>query len=389
MGDHAFLSPSAADRWTVCTAAPEACKDLPNVSSSYADEGTKAHELLERAVKAHTAPILLEPDNPAAPHVQLAYDLAAPHLADQKSLVLSEVKAKYNDLCYGTVDLVIVAGGHLTIIDLKYGQGKLVEADCKQMLVYAVATLNSLDFMFLEPVTQVTRTVVQPRAAHQDGPIRSVTSTTEDTLQEFNERILPAMLAVEAGITEFVASEEGCQWCPKKNALEGCPAFQQQTLEKVQSYFSPAGALVVPVAEDVRGYSVNELAAILEARDLLRMLITTVEDRATMILQSSGGVPGFKLVEGKSNRKWAIEEEKELADFLLKELKLKKQEIYVEKLVGIPAVEKLIDPKARNGKAKYEKLQSIIVKPKGKPTLVKDTNPKPAITGFFQDQTLE
>ena len=52
MAKHAKrFSPSAAERWMTCPGSVTACLDLPNESSSYADEGTAAHYMAEQLAK--------------------------------------------------------------------------------------------------------------------------------------------------------------------------------------------------------------------------------------------------------------------------------------------------------------------------------------------------
>lgn len=51
MTTHARLSPSSAARWMSCPGSVELTKDMPDTSSSFADEGTDAHELAAKCLE--------------------------------------------------------------------------------------------------------------------------------------------------------------------------------------------------------------------------------------------------------------------------------------------------------------------------------------------------
>lgn len=384
MEQHAKLSPSASDRWTQCTASiAEYAERVPEDDSSneYQREGTMAHELLEKAINATTNPMEIEFDFGEFAHceqemrknVQTVYDHVAPALHNDSCVVMTEQQVFLSPDCWGTADIVIVDGSDLQVIDLKYGSGVMVEADSPQLLIYAVGAYLSFQWMFDEQIETITRTIAQPRGSHSAGPIRSVTETKENTLNgdELN-KIKKALEDIASGKTQFKVTEKGCRWCDVKDTKEGCKAFTDASLAKVNSYFDDeSGTLVIPHAEDVDQYTVEQIDAVLEGRKLFSTFLDSVEKRAEkLILEDGVDLPGHKMVESLGNRKWDFDSDEEVVEFLTKTLKLKKGDCYTQKVLTAPQAEKLLDPKARNGKKKLEEFQKYVVRPKGKPKLV-------------------
>jgi len=128
--------------------------------------------------------------------------------------------------------------------------------------------------------------------------------------------------------------------------------------------------------------SLTDKLGVFEAAGAIKDFLNAVEADLLARMQAGEKVAGKKLVAGRSNRKWAKDDE-EIIRILMDEIKLKKSEITVEKLAGIPAIEKLVDPEARNGKKKVEILKSLITKPEGNPTIVNESDKRPALTGHF------
>lgn len=389
MGEHAKLSPSAAGRWMVCTLAPWIEGALPEPPESpYAAEGTEAHTLLEAAIKKKTRPSELLPNHAACKDVDQAYDLVAPALNNPSYTVLSETRVDLHPSCWGTADAIILGRGVLTIIDYKHGRGVLVEVPSIQLEIYAAAALKSLGWMAEEPITKVTTVIVQSRAEHPDGPVRSASYSVEEIIARGEEVSAIADL-IEAGgdNLKLVPTEKGCKWC---RASGSCKAQAEARLADAKALFTPCNpgaatpAKVVPSGFDVAGntMSLTDKLVVFEAAGAVKDFLNAVEADLLARMLAGEKVTGKKVVAGRSNRKWAKDDE-EIIKALTSELKLKKAEIMVEKLAGIPAIEKLIDPEARNGKKKVEILKTLITKPEGNPTIVNESDKRPALTGHF------
>lgn len=386
MSTHEKYSPSSGDRWATCTASHEKEAKYPNETNKYAEAGTSAHTLLENSIQRRMHPTMVDKDHEAVRGVSLAYDLVAPYFGNKEYQVYSEVKVTLSEGCGGTADLILISpDGEMAIIDYKNGFG-IVEADCIQLLIYSKAALLSLGFMAPKEITKVTAVIVQPNAQHPDGPIRRHERTVDQLEAEINERVLPAIETIESGLGVYAPSEKACKYCKHRG---NCEALAKEALEKTQSYFTPVGALHVPVPEDVGALTMEQKVQILEARGLFNIFLSAVEKNITTTILSGTPVPGLKLVAGRSQRKWSFDTEEETVTFLKEELKFKARDIFKQKLQGPATIEKLVDPAKRGGKKKQELLKQAIMKPEGKATLVAESDKRPAIAGFFKDETVK
>jgi len=380
MADHAKLSPSAADRWANCTKAPEVEQGYEEQTSTYAQEGTEAHELLERAILAQVPPSKLEPDHPAALHADVAFTHVAPSLKNPKHVVLTETQVQLTEDCWGTADMIIMRpNGELEIADYKHGRGILVEADCLQLLIYGVAAYRSLAFMAPKPIKSIVCTLVQPRAAHSDGPVRSEEYTIEAALDAI-EKVEGAIKRIKNGETAFCPTTKGCRWCKHK---ANCPALAEAALQEMHSHFTPLGDVHVPTTGEAAALTMEQKVKVLQARDLFNMFLGTIEKEVEETLSTGQPVPGVKLVAGRSNRKWFTNDDDEVLKRLTGELKLKKGDITQTKLLGPASIEKIIAKMKRGKKQKEDALKELIVKPEGKPVVAPESDKRPAIGGHF------
>jgi hypothetical protein len=369
---HAKLRPSTAHRWAYCTKAPELEAMMPDeaATSTYAEEGTRAHEALEKSVRAKT--------RPEDPNVTIAYDYVESRLSDPEWMVLPEQTVRLTDLIWGTADLVLVRldGSELEVVDYKHGAGVLVEVPSLQLDIYAMSAVFSAE-MILPKIQKVTTTIVQPRLQHPDGPIRS----TEGTPRDFMRRLEPVYSAEKVIGTKwavFSPSEKVCQWC---RAKADCPALADKALAEAKAYFTGCGAVEVPPVTEVHTLTIEQKVAIMNARELITGWLTAVEASVQRTILAGERVPGLKVVAGRSVRKWGLPEP-EIIEHLKTECKLHMADFAPPKLLGPAAVEKLIDIKARNGQKKMEALKALIIKPEGAPTVVPESDPRPSIVHF-------
>lgn len=376
MSTHAKFSPSGADRWAVCTASIEAEQQYEDKSSVYAQAGTDAHDLLERAIKAKTVPSKLEPKHPSAQAVDKCYYHVELYLNDPKYLVLPEAKVRLTEDIYGTADVVIIdlKRGHLEVVDYKNGF-TMVEADCRQLQIYLAAAYKSLSFFFEKPIKTFAATIVQPNGQHPEGPVRTEEYTKEALLDSV-ERIVESVNDIKRGDTKFCASEKGCKFCKHK---ANCSELADKALEGVRAMFQPVtGHLEVATVQDAHGLTPEQKSSVLEARGLFKAFLAAIEEDALV-----SPPPGYKVVAGRSNRRF-IGTEEEVINFCKATLKLKVSEFTEAKLLGPAKIEKLIDVKARNGKSKLEAFREQVEKPEGKPTVVLESDKRPAMASMFE-----
>lgn len=383
MAEHANLSPSAAERWISCPASVRLIAKLPqaDTGSSYAAEGTKAHALgeLEASLafgkitekqyqKRYKDWLLTEPILSSEDLLDMKENIEAyvGLIREQMTLypnsqILLEERVKTGvEQCWGTSDAVIVSTEHVEVIDLKYGQGIPVSAvENPQLRLYGVGALEAFGDVLGEAKI-VRSTVFQPRL--------NSTSTEElsaDEIRAWRDSLIPiAAEALWGKAPRFGPSETACRWCP----LAGeCRA----RLEKVtHEDFSTDPDLI----------SVTELSELLTRIPEIKSWCADVENTALKKAYSDGvDIPGWKVV--LSGGKRGVVDEAAAIQILV-EKGFTQDEIASLKLKGVGDLEKLI--KARTtGLKKDATLESMIgdlvVKSPGKPAIVQEGDPRPAI----------
>lgn len=260
---------------------------------------------------------------------------------------------------WGTSDCTFWQNGNvLEVVDFKYGKGVPVDAvGNKQMLIYAIGAMDTLAKSWV--FDKVRLTIVQPRASHREGPIRTWEITTVD-LMYHREQMEKAVAATKAPNPKTVAGSH-CRWCPAKSV---CPAMLGAAQKAVAADFS---AVPSPVkALDAASLTMDQALSALAWEDTVGEFFKALRSRLETELQMGKSVPGWKLVEGKSNRVWTAE------DAVVSEFgPLLGDSVFVERKVKSPAqIEKLV------GKGKVDHLT---MKPAGKIVMVEESDPRPAL----------
>lgn len=375
MADHALLSASGASRWMACPPSARQEELVPDQSSTYAEEGTLAHELVEYKLRRHFK--MASPQSLGAKLRKIKkseyYCTEMEEYADHyKEVVLSEfseAQARSSDAIimleqrldyspwvpggFGTGDTIIVTDGFLEIIDLKYGKGVRVQAqDNPQMRLYALGALNAFECLY--DINETRMTIIQPRLTS----ISSDLLQTDQLLDWAEKKVRPKAELADKGEGEFKAGDH-CRFCKVRY---NCRTRARANLAMARYEFREAPVL-----------GPEEIGLILAQATELQSWIGDLQKWALDQAENHGvAFPGWKLVEGRSNRKYADEEA--VADRLQKDT-LSHDEIYTQKLIGITALEKMI------GKKRFkELLEGLILKPPGKPTLVPETDKRPAIS---------
>jgi hypothetical protein len=238
---HSVLSASGSSIWMNCTMSPVLSRGAERRSSKYADEGTRAHELAERFLRGEPQDgeneAMKEALKPFLDHVQ--------QLMDKTSIWKIEHRVDLSPLwdglppedLFGTADFVaVLPGGDLHVVDLKYGRGVPVEVkDNTQLLYYALGVWLALKDA--TPIQSVTMTIVQPRAPHEDGPIRSWSIPVLDLIQWGYDVLKPTVEKICEGDKDELVLQEGkhCRWCPAASA--GCPEKGKTRTKQAQQEF--------------------------------------------------------------------------------------------------------------------------------------------------------
>ena len=358
MGKHALLSASSSHRWLNCPPSARLCEGYEDKGSEYAQEGTDAHSLCEHKLKLALGMETTDPTENLSFYneemEQCACDYAAYVLElveEAKKIckdpvVLIEQRLDFSRFVaegFGTGDCVIIADGTLYIVDYKHGKGVEVSAEGNpQMMLYALGALELFDGIY--DIDTVRMAIFQPRREN----VSVCVMAKDDLLQwAYNDLMAKAKLAYEGG-GEFDCGD----WCRFCKAKAACRKRAEYNLELAKYDFVMPDTL-----EDA------EIAAILEKADELAAWAADVKEFA--LQQALGGVKyaGFKVVEGRSNRKYTNE------DAVADTVKKAGYDPYEPKLLGITAMEKLL------GKKQFAKLLSgLVEKPQGKPALVPESD---------------
>lgn len=374
---HALLSPSAAERWLNCTPSVRLESQFPDAAGQAAEEGTLAHslgELLLRKELKQIKKFQFEKDLAAIQahklydktmldHAENYRDFVMEHFyaaqaRTKDAMLVLEQKVDLTDYIpegFGTTDANIIADHVLHIIDLKYGKGVPVAADNnKQLMVYALGALSAFDFIYAIDVVRVT--IYQPRIDN----ISTWEISADDLRVWAVTELAPKAKMAFAGAGEFVPGNH-CRFCRARGI---CKANAEHNLKLAEYEFREADLLTD-----------EEVADILDRSKNFSSWLKSVGDFAlAQAVANSKKWPGYKLVEGRSNRKYMNEDE--VAKTLL-DKGFVEEKIYEKNLLGITAMEKVL------GKTEFNKLLSpLIIKPAGSPALVPLSDKRPELNSL-------
>jgi hypothetical protein len=369
MAKHAFLSASSSARWIACTPSAQLCANMPNESSEYAQEGTDAHSLCEHLVLKALGRRTRDPTedltyyNVEMQSAAEGYrDFIMEQVEEAKKLspdpmVAVEQRLDFSHWVpegFGTGDCVIVADGLIHICDFKYGVGVVVSAEKNsQLMCYALGAYNA--FGALYDTKTVKLSIYQPRREHVDTYEMSLSDllTWADTI------LVPAAKLAYAGEGDFHAGPH-CQFCKVKAT---CRERATYNMELAKYEFSDPDLL-----------SDEEIAEILPMVDQLTSWANDVKDYALEQALAGKHYDGFKVVEGRSTRKYTDEEK------VAEVVEAAGHDPYEKKLKGITAMTSELGKKKFN-----ELLGGLIYKPPGKPVLVETSDKRPELNTAIDD----
>ena len=374
---HAILSASSSHRWLNCPPSARLCETYEDKGSDYAAEGTDAHSLCEYKLRKALDMSAVDPSEHLTWYSEEMEDCANGYAAYILELVeaaketcaapvvLIEQRVDFSrwvEQGFGTSDAIIISDGTLRVIDYKHGLGVLVEADNNpQMMCYALGALELFDAIY--DIDSVAMTVYQPRRQNV-----STFEMSKDDLYRWAEEVLkPTAELAFAGDGNFLCGE----WCGFCKAKHECRARAEANLLLAQYDFK-----LPQLLED------SEIEVILSRADQLVSWVNDIKEYALQQAISGKDWTGFKLVEGRSNRRYtneaAVTQVVTNAGF----------DPYERKLLGITAMQKLL------GKSRFEELLSAYIeKPQGKPTLVPESDKRPVMnnakTDFMEENDYE
>lgn len=376
-GKHALLSPSAAHRWMNCTAAPLLERDVEDKSSTFAEEGTLAHAYCAKKLKEFLG---LSVDEEKAEIAQLDEQYHSGEMDEYtdtyKTIVLEKfnaARAKTKDAqllvevkldfshyvpdAFGTSDAIIIADGVMEVIDFKYGKGVKVSAvENPQMMIYALGAWDLFNFEY--DIRKVRMTIVQPRIDN----LSEFELDAADLINWAVDELQPKANEAYAG-----GKQKPGNWCQFCKVKANCKALSSMCIEAQQANPDPR-----KISKEVMENTILPLLS------TFKTWLTGVEEYS--LEQALNGVQyqGFKIVEGRSIRK--ITNQTAVMELLGKEGFAKESYIKPTELRSITDLEKLI------GKKRFGTIcAEYINKPQGKPTLVPESDKRPAFNQAADD----
>lgn len=369
---HAKLSASGAKKWIACPGSVLLEASVQDKPSAYAAEGTNAHALGEAKIrlatkeytkaKYHKAIKDLEIDDEMEEYTDAYRDFvieqlnqAKQHTADAILLLEQRLDfSKYVPEGFGTGDCVIISDKKLHIIDLKYGKGVPIQAEGNpQMRLYALGALETYDFLY--DIEEIDMCIFQPRIDNIDDAVM-----TAAELRAWGEEIRPAAEKAFSGTEEYCAGNHcDTNFC---KARPFCRAYAERKQEMAKYDFKKPAQLTT-----------EEISEILEQAEALAKWATLIKEYALDEAVNNGTIfPGYKVVEGRSNRAFSIDDTLIAGQLIAKGYN--EDSFYPRKLIGIGALEKYLGKKDFNAL-----LGEFVIKPTGKPTLVPESDKRPAL----------
>jgi len=366
---HAILSASSSDRWLHCPPSARLCESYDDKGSNYAAEGTDAHELCEFRLRQELGMEVTDPTENLKWFNEEMSDCAigyASYVLEQVEtakqtctdpIVLIEQRVDFSrwvESGFGTADCIIIADGTLQIIDYKHGLGVLVSAEENpQMQCYALGALELFDGIY--DINSVRMTIYQPRRDNV-----STYEISKDELYRWADEVLkPTADLAFAGDGNFLCGE----WCDFCKAKHECRARADANMELARYDFK-----LPPLLTD------EEVEEILVRADDLVTWATDIKEYALQQAISGKKWNGWKLVEGRSNRRYT--NETTVAGVVTDA----GFDPYEHKVLGVTAMQKLL------GKSRFDELlAAYIEKPQGKPTLVPESDKRPAMNTAKND----
>lgn len=369
---HAKLSASGSKKWIPCPGSIVLEAQVEDKVSPYAAEGTNAHALGEAKIRLATKEYTKAKYNKAIKNLEIddemeeytdAYcDFVVERFNEAKresadAILFLEQQLDYSKYApdgFGTGDCIILSGGTLHVIDLKFGKGVKIDAkNNPQLRLYGLGALETYGFLY--DIDTIIMEIFQPRIDNIDSE-----TLTREELVAWGEEIRPKAQKAFDNTEEFCAGAH-CDtgFC---KARPFCRAYAEKKLEMAKFDFRKPTQL-----------SNEEISEILEEAEALSKWATLIKEYALDAAVNHGAVfPGYKVVEGRSNRIYNVDDTIVAARLIAKGCE--EDSFWPRKLLGVGAMEKYL------GKKDFQKfLGEFVTKPAGKPTLVPDSDKRPAL----------
>jgi hypothetical protein len=339
----------------------------PKPSSEHADRGTMLHDTIAE---------ILGKDLPWSQFIGTKYkdQVLTQELFDEKIAVALELldqvdpdkrmeyevetRVGFGDLLpgvFGSTDLVGRIGDRAVVLDWKFGDGVVVDAeDNDQLMFYAAACMRTESAQWaFAGATEVELIIVQP-------PMIKRWVTTKERIKQFEQTLVQAVKQAQSTDAKLQHGDH-CRWCAAKPI---CPKM--------------TGAVDRALQVQLKEIDVDMLGRYLKNADLLEDWIKDLRALALQLLEKSLPVPGYKLVAKRGTRQWAKQED---VVHWLDGKGLESSEIYNKELLSPAQMEKVLK------KRKLALPPELVVSVSSGTTLASEDDPRPAVLQIGQQLT--
>lgn len=301
-GGHDVIAPSGLDITVQCPRSVGLQMGLPDLPTEESMEGDAAHWLAMMTANGIPMPVGIPApngvlvDQDMIDGAELWADIVGPYGDAEKKVRIERIHPRH---CGGTPD----NRRHdpieqiLRVFDYKYGHRFVEVFECKQLVAYAVGTLDELGLKLNE--TWVEFVLVQPRSYHPDGPVRRWTVRASDLTAFVNTIHAAVNLAIdENGVPKPDAPARTGEHCRDCKARHLCTLFQRNAASLVDAS-GRADLFELPPAQ--LGAELSYLDAAIQR---LKGRRDGLSIQAENSLRSGVDVPGYEMGEGRATEQW-------------------------------------------------------------------------------------
>jgi len=287
------ISASSLQRFMTCNGF--LTLDLPRQEQSEAAaEGEAFHDLLECYVKALPIADVAKNGKRFDTDMHFYAKVYAPQIPTTSD---SELKCDFqvNDKIKisGRYDYVWEedGGDTLVVADIKYGYMPVDVKDNWQLIAYAIGELIKRQKSY----NKITLRIIQPRAHHEDGPVRDCNLTTEQ-LYEFFKVIKHTVDQFSEGKIHFTTSSN-CKYCAA--AATKCAALTKAFYNSVDVVLNKQ------VSDDLSNDEISSMLYLYDRiKDLFKIKMDSIQELAKSKIKSGEILQGYDLKESFGNRTW-------------------------------------------------------------------------------------
>jgi hypothetical protein len=370
MANHSkVVGGSTAKRVIGCPGSVALCATMPpKPSSKYADEGTLLHDaiaqVLDKNVKPESLLGMTYQDQALTQDLidnklHIALNLLTEVDPNLEMEYAVETEVGFGDFLpdvFGSCDLLGRIGNRAIVLDWKFGDGVAVGVEeNEQLLFYAAAAMRtpSVSWVF-DGATEIECVIIQP-------PMIRRWVTTVERVKQFELQLLQAVKASQKKDAPIEAGEH-CRWCSAKPV---CPKM--------------TGAVDRALHTQLDNIDVSKIGAYLGNCDLLEQWITDLRALAHQLLEADKPVPGWKLVNKRAMRQWALDDE--TVKDKLNKVGLLPAETVVEKVISPAQAEKVLKKLGKNLP------DDLVVAVSSGSTLAREDDPRPAVVNIGKQLT--